>query len=308
MARRSRRRRARRRSVRRRALWITLALGLGIAAAALALRPRSLPAPPLSPPRFVPPQAAHAPPGGAGATRPERPGAGAAAEPDGDQPARVAIVIDDLGDSLESARAVLALEPPVTVAVLPFRPASTAVAAAAVERGCEVILHLPLEPEQSVAIAGARGFLETAMSPVRLERQLTADLAAVPYIVGVNGHMGSRFTADGAAMEELLGALHARGLFFLDSRSSSASVAAATASRVGVPFAARTLFLDHDPAPAAIAGELTRLVEVARRAGEAIAIGHPHRETIAALGPWLAAARQRGIAIVPASALARQPG
>jgi hypothetical protein len=200
---------------------------------------------------------------------------------------------------------VLALDPPVTVAVMPFRPASTRVAALAVERGAEVILHLPLEPDERAEMIGARGFLETGMSAGEIERQLSADLGAVPYIVGVNGHMGSRFTSDAARMDVLLRALHARGLFFLDSRTSGASVAAATAARVGVAFAERTLFIDHDPSAAAVAAALTRLSSVARDTGEAIAIGHPHATTIAALREWLAQAADRGIALVPASALVR---
>jgi polysaccharide deacetylase 2 family uncharacterized protein YibQ len=266
-------------------------LGLAmLAAAVLVLRPRSLPPPPLAPPRFVP-RASPAPPRRAEVREPTRP--------------RVAIVIDDLGDSLEVAHTVLALRPPVTVAVMPMRAASGTVAAAAVERGSEVILHLPLEPEGRGAMAGGAGFLEVGMTPPRMEGQLTADLAAVPYIVGVNGHMGSRFTRDPAMMEALLAALRARGLFFVDSVTSGDSVAAATAARLGVPFARRSVFLDHDREPAAIARQLDRLLAVAERDGEAVAIGHPHAATIAALGRWLPAAERRGIAFVPVSALVR---
>lgn len=282
----------RRRGKRRRAIWVVLVL-MGLAAAAFALRPRSLPAPPLTPPRLVPPRPAHVP------------ATAADMAPAPDPRVRVVIVIDDLGDSLESARAVLALEPPVTVAVIPFRPASAAVAAAAVERGREVILHLPLEPERGDVMRGGSGFLRAGMDTAHLERQLDADLAAVPYIVGVNGHMGSRFTRDPAAMGALLAALRARGLFFLDSRTSPDSVAAATAARVRVPFAERAVFLDHDASPVAVERALAELSVVARRRGEAIAIGHPHATTIAALGPWLRAAARQGITIVPASALAR---
>jgi uncharacterized protein len=228
--------------------------------------------------------------------------------PDAGSPSRaprVAVVIDDLGDSLARGRAVLALEPPVTVAIMPFRPASTALAAEAVERGREVILHLPLEPEAGGRMAGASGFLQAGMSAAAIERQLDADLMAVPYIVGVNGHMGSRFTRDPAAMRALLEALRMRGLFFLDSLTSPESVAGDTAARLGVPFAERTIFLDHDSAPSAVDDALARLVSLARRRGEAIAIGHPHPETIAALARWLPAAATAGLTIVPASALAR---
>lgn len=218
---------------------------------------------------------------------------------------RIAIVIDDLGDSLETARKVLALEPAVTVAVIPFREASAAVAAAAVEGGREVILHLPLEPERGTEMAGGSGFLRTAMAPASIETQLERDLRAVPYIIGVNGHMGSRFTSDARSMRTLLGALRARGLFFLDSKTSAESVAAEVAAGLQVPFAERDVFLDHDPSPSAIAHSLAVATKVAREAGQAIAIGHPHAATLAALATWLPAAARDGFEIVPLSALVR---
>lgn len=218
---------------------------------------------------------------------------------------RIAIVIDDLGDSLETARKVLALEPAVTVAVIPFREASAAVAAAAVEGGREVILHLPLEPERGTEMTGGSGFLRTSMAPASIEIQLERDLRAVPYIIGVNGHMGSRFTSDPRSMRALLGALRARGLFFLDSKTSAESVAAEVAAGLQVPFAERDVFLDHDPSPSAVAHSLAVATKVARDAGQAIAIGHPHASTLAALAAWLPAAARDGFEIVPLSALVR---
>ena len=350
-----RRRRRRRHGSRRGAGWhrVALALVLG-AAAGFLVRQRSLPLPPLAPPRWIarqpgrapaqaqlqprtpaqvgggapqdadaasnggapdadaanglPPATADAPPVEARARfdAPERLAALPKAAPAAvDSRPRVAIVIDDLGDSLEAARAVLDLEPAVTLAVIPFRRYSTRVAAAAVERGREVILHLPLEPERAAEMGGAPGFLRTGMSSDGLERQLDADLAAVPYIVGVNGHMGSRFTQDPVAMERLLGALHARGLFYLDSFTTAASVAPVTAARLGVPFAQRALFLDHDPRPGAVARALAELDALVRARRSVIAIGHPHPTTLAALAPWLAHAAAAGTHVVPASALVR---
>jgi uncharacterized protein len=143
------------------------------------------------------------------------------------------------------------------------------------------------------------------MSADGIERQLDADLVAVPYIVGVNGHMGSRFTQDRAAMERLLAALRARGLFFLDSLTTPASVAAATAARLGVPFVQRSVFLDHDPAPTAVAAALARVDRLAHDGRDGVAIGHPHPATLAALEPWMARAASAGIRVVPVSVLAR---
>jgi len=280
--------------------WRVLALAIGVSVVAgYLLEPRRLPPPPMAPPRVVAAPPRHAP----DVARPDAPRADAARRRDG-RP-RVAIVIDDVGDSIEAARTILALEPPVTIAVIPFRRESERIAAAAVERGREVILHLPLEPERQEEMGDAPGFLRASMSPDGLEHQLDADLAAVPYIVGVNGHMGSRFTRDPVAMDRLLRALRARGLFFLDSLTTPSSVAPATAARIGVPFAQRTLFLDHDPSPAAVARALAQLDALVRARRDVIAIGHPHPATLAALGPWLARADAAAIHVVPVSALVR---
>jgi polysaccharide deacetylase 2 family uncharacterized protein YibQ len=284
-------------------------VALAIGGLAFWLRPRHLPPPSLQPPRMVAPaERVAAAPGKARATAPVTAAPATASRHGGvtlPGGPRVAIVIDDLGDSLDTANEVLALEPAVTVAVIPFRSASAAVAAAAVAGGREVILHLPLEPERDAAMEGGSGFLRTAMEPAGLEGQLEKDLRAVPYIIGVNGHMGSRFTRDPKAMRTLLGALRARGLFFLDSKTSPESVAGEVALGLQVPFAERDVFLDHDPAPAAVARALAATAALARETGQAIAIGHPHASTLAVLAGWLSEARRQGIEVVPLSALVR---
>jgi polysaccharide deacetylase 2 family uncharacterized protein YibQ len=290
-----------------------LALAVAVVATGWWLTPRHLPPAPLTPPRLIEPGARVAPvPGKAAAAAGAVTAAPTAANrqaaapaPTGRTAPRVAIVIDDLGDSLETAKRVLALEPGVTVAVIPFRAASAAVAAAAVADGREVILHLPLEPERHAEMNGGSGFLRTSMEPDALERQLERDLRAVPYIIGVNGHMGSRFTSDPQAMRTLLGALRERGLFFLDSKTSPESVAAEIAERLQVPFAERSVFLDHDAEPAAVARALAGAARIARQAGQAIAIGHPHPSTLAALATWLPEVARQGIEVVPLSALVR---
>ncbi len=321
-----RRRRVRRRNhLRLGRVGFALAIAAVVAGGAwLWLRTRGLPEPPLTPPRFVSRRhfASRAPEvpgpeaGGSRATghaTDDRGGSddasGEVAQPPaGDRQSRtprLAVVIDDLGESLAVARTVLALEPPVTIAVIPFTADARAVAAAAVESGREVILHLPLEPEGRAAMGGAPGFLETGMSAEALDRKLERDLRAVPYIVGVNGHMGSRFTSDEQAMTMLLAALRERGLFFLDSRTSAQSVAAPIAARLGVAFAERSVFLDHQATAEEVERQLARAVTIAKRDGSAIAIGHPHASTIAVLRRRLAAVERQDVRVVPASLLAR---
>jgi uncharacterized protein len=124
--------------------------------------------------------------------------------------------------------------------------------------------------------------------------------------VGINNHMGSKFTADANSMAPVMAESRARGLAFLDSRTSSASAGIRLAVAYCVPNAARDVFLDDDQTPAAIAKELARTEQVARQHGSAIAIGHPHDATIAALKSWLLQIEAKGLALAPVSAIVRQ--
>jgi polysaccharide deacetylase 2 family uncharacterized protein YibQ len=130
-------------------------------------------------------------------------------------------------------------------------------------------------------------------------RRLRWDLDRLDGYVGINNHMGSRFTADPDAMQVVIDELKARGLLFLDSRTSGATVGARVAQRAGIPFAERDVFLDDDQSPAAIAARLRDLEAAARRTGGAIAIGHPHDATLAALAAWIGTLPAKRLQLVP---------
>ena len=217
----------------------------------------------------------------------------------------LALIVDDLGYDAGAARAVFALPGRVTVAVLPGLPDSTAIAEQAHRRGLEVLLHLPME-----SLAGEdkaeKVELHVGESAGEVNRALDQMLATVPYAVGVNNHQGSRATADVALMSAVAAALRARGLFFVDSRTSGASVAYDAARRAGVPAAARNVFLDDDEQPAAIRRQLDRAVRQAREQGWCVAIGHPHSSTLAVLADALPEVEARGTRLVSASALLRR--
>ena len=114
------------------------------------------------------------------------------------------------------------------------------------------------------------------------------------------------FIGEGEIMEVLLEELKGRGLAFLDSRTTAASVGEAVAMRHGLPFAARDVFLDHDLDAGAIAKQLVRLEKIARGRGSAIAIGHPRRATLDVLGEWLETLDERGLVLVPVSAIIKR--
>jgi uncharacterized protein len=117
--------------------------------------------------------------------------------------------------------------------------------------------------------------------------------------------MGSRFTSDAAGMMLVMEELKSRGLLFIDSRTTATSAGADVARRLGVPTAARDVFLDNEADAPAIGERLRHLERVAREHGSAIAIGHPHDATIAALGKWIERLPQKGIVLVPVSAIVR---
>lgn len=198
----------------------------------------------------------------------------------------LAIVIDDLGDSPAFAKALLNLEFPVTLAILPHRTRSRAVAELAAARGAEVLLHQPMEPLGYPGTDPGKGALFTGMPPVKIKAVIEDNLARVPGASGVNNHMGSRFTQDAAGMMAVLTVLHARGLYFLDSVTTNKSAAHAAAGRVGASFYSRSVFLDNSRNARAIARQLETAERIAKKHGRAVAIGHPYKETLAALRWW----------------------
>ncbi len=217
---------------------------------------------------------------------------------------RLAIILDDLGYDRAAADSLLALNFPLTVSVLPHLPLSAEVAEEAHRRGDEVLLHLPMESEAD----GAKPEeieLRVGMNAEQVDAALAGMLETVPHAAGVNNHQGSRATADPALMAELMPALRARNLFFIDSRTTAATVAYDSAERAGVPAASRKVFLDDTPTREAILVELDLAARDAVRDGSAIAIGHPHPATVAALSEEIPRLEARGIRLVFASGVVR---
>lgn len=214
---------------------------------------------------------------------------------------RIALVIDDLGRRPSDLETIAALGVPVAHAVLPYEPHSAAMAAAAAAAGAEVLLHLPME-----ALDGedpGPGALRLGMDDAALAAATRAALAAVPEAVGINNHMGSALSADRRAMAVVLGVARERGLFFLDSRTTAATVGFRLARELGVPAAERQVFLDDSLSAADIEAELERLRALALEEGSAIAIGHPHPVTFAQLAAEVPRAQAAGVRFVRLSEL-----
>jgi uncharacterized protein len=203
--------------------------------------------------------------------------------------AQLVVVVDDLGYSLPRAERVLALPGPVTLGMLPFAPATPAIARRAVETGHELILHQPMESLPAPHLRPVDGTLTLAMSAARFAHLFEASLDAVPGIVGVNNHTGSRLTQDEPAMRRLMAHIAGRSLIFLDSRTTADTVAVRVARQASVPALQRDVFLDHVPHPAAIDAAFQRSIAIARQRGRAIVIAHPYPVTLDYLEQALAA-------------------
>ncbi len=219
------------------------------------------------------------------------------------------IVLDDAGASLEELDRALGIGRPVALAILPSLPASTELARRASEAGLEVLLHLPMEPEDPAkAHLMGPGGVYGEMSEEAIARVVRANLDQLPGVVGINNHMGSRGTADPRVLRAVMRVIKERGLFFVDSRTTPRSAAEPVARELGVPLAVRSVFLDHDPAPEAIRQQVRRLVDLARRQGSALAIGHINRpHTAEVLREMVPEMEAGGVEIVPVRTVVRRP-
>jgi polysaccharide deacetylase 2 family uncharacterized protein YibQ len=228
----------------------------------------------------------------------------ASAAPETNGRPMVAIVIDDVGvDRRRSARAI-ELPATVTLAFLPYAEDVADQVRIAKQSGHELLVHMPMEALDSTQDPGPNALM-TEIPDDELLRRLHWNLDRFDGYVGVNNHMGSRFTRDRHGMELVMNELKARGLLFLDSKTIPDSVGEKLAHEMGVPTAARQVFLDNDQNAEEVEQRLAETERVARMDGFAVAIGHPHDGTLEALKAWLPRMQADGIVLVPLSAIVR---
>jgi polysaccharide deacetylase 2 family uncharacterized protein YibQ len=214
----------------------------------------------------------------------------------------LAIILDDLGSDRAAAEAIFALSYPLTISVLPNHEHSAEIANEALRRGYQVMLHLPM---QSVANERAETReLHPGMPAPEIARTVEQFLDTVPGAIGVNNHQGSEATADSQLMSELMPVLGDHHLFYVDSRTTAATVAYDTAQSAGVRSAYRNVpFLDDVTEVAAVRKKIELALRDARGKGEVIAIGHPHPATLRALREVLPQAQVQGVGLVFVSEL-----
>jgi hypothetical protein len=212
----------------------------------------------------------------------------------------VAIIIDDLGYDKKIAIKFSKLNAVLTFSILPHSPFQKTIAHLSREKGFDIMLHLPMEPVEYPDVNPGPGTLLTSMTPDQLTRQLENDLDAVPFIKGVNNHMGSKMTAASSQMYQIFTILKKRGLYFVDSRTTVETLCKPSARLFQIPFAQRDVFLDHVASEDFIRKQLNELVRIAQHNGYAVAIGHPHPLTYQVLREMLPEL-QKKVRLVPAS-------
>lgn len=212
----------------------------------------------------------------------------------------ISIIIDDMGNRLELGRRAVALPGVMTYAFLPHAPHSKYLATRVHEQHKQVMLHQPMMAESHRRMGP--GGLSPGMTAVQVARVLAGNLASVPYVEGINNHMGSLLTQQKTMMDMFMHMLAKRGrLFFIDSRTTSASVALLEARQNGIASTSRDVFLDNNRSPELINQQLERLVSKAQHHGYALAIGHPYPETLEVLADRLPELQAQGIKMVKAS-------
>ncbi|MEK6806105.1 MAG: divergent polysaccharide deacetylase family protein [Pseudomonadota bacterium] len=218
----------------------------------------------------------------------------------------VSIIIDDLGEQFEAGQRALKLPGQVAYAFLPGTPFVAQQARAVHRGGREVLLHLPMEhPGGKLYPLG----LSQKAPQEELRRRFAAALKSVPHASGVNNHQGSLLTERRDPMIWLMQEIRAvGGLYFVDSRTSTQSVAYEIARQMGVSSARREVFLDAVRAPAAIARAWQLTLLIAQKRGAALAIAHPYPETLAMLETELPKLKGAGVRLIPPSELIQLRG
>jgi hypothetical protein len=214
---------------------------------------------------------------------------------------QIAIIIDDIGHDLETVTALLKINADITFSILPFLTHSREAAEIIRRSKKEILLHLPMEPVSYPADKPGEGALFTDMNDKELLHQLDKNIDSVPYVVGVNNHMGSKFMIDKEKLVLIFGRLKKKNLFFIDSRTDVNSQAVAASKVVGLPLAERKIFIDNNKNYKETYNNLMSAANYNSDFAPLILIGHPYPETIRALKDAVKELQKKGIIIVPVS-------
>jgi len=220
---------------------------------------------------------------------------------------KIALIVDDIGYDRAVAKKFLSLNLPITFSILPKSPFTKNITEEARKKHVEFMLHQPMEPFEYPRINPGPGTLLTNMTPDELVQQLVQNLEEMPFVSGVNNHMGSKMTASSSQMRQVFSVLKQRNLFFIDSRTTEKTICRPSADLLQIPFGERDVFIDHLQDSDFIKKQLYELVRIATTHGEAIGIAHPYTKTYQVLKTILPELKQK-VQFVPVSEVVRVSG
>lgn len=187
---------------------------------------------------------------------------------------KLAVIIDDFGNNQKGTQEMMSLPAKITVAVMPFLPTSKKDAEEAHRHGHDVIIHMPMEPQQGRASWLGPGAILSSMTDTEIRQKMEEAIDSVPYAIGINNHMGSKVTGDERIMSIVLDVCKERGLFFVDSKTNYHSVVGKLAAAKGLPAVANDLFLDDVHTVQHVTKQLQTAAQQAEEKEACIAIGH----------------------------------
>lgn len=205
----------------------------------------------------------------------------------------ITIIIDDIGNNEARGIRTAELKGPVTLAILPNRPYSKELAELAHKNNKEVILHAPMQNLRNIALG--QGALTTELKGKAFRTELTKSINSIPYIIGINNHMGSLLTTKHLQMNWTMQIVKEKKLFFVDSKTNAKSIAKDVALIHQIPSVARDVFLDHERTASFIDKQFEKCLNIARRTGHCLLIGHPYPETLNHLEAAIPKLKARGI-------------
>ncbi|GGH16241.1 divergent polysaccharide deacetylase family protein [Paenibacillus segetis] len=222
---------------------------------------------------------------------------------------KLAVIIDDLGNGMKGTEEIMKMPVKLTVAIMPFLRTTEADARRAHEQGHDVLLHLPMEPKHGNPKWLGPGAILSNMSPEEVRKRVEAAIDNVPYVIGINNHMGSRITGDEKVMSIILDVCRERGLFFIDSRTNYRSVVPKLAELKGMPEVHNEIFLDDFKTEQHISGQLRKVQEKLMQEGRCVTIGHVGTQglkTATVLKQFIPAFQKQGVTFVGISDLVRE--
>lgn len=220
--------------------------------------------------------------------------------------ATVVLVIDDLGIVKKTTQEMIDMEAPLTLSFLPYASGISAQVDQAYTKGHDILVHIPMEPKGK-ADPGPHALMSSESAEERLE-DIEYNLSQFSHYIGINNHMGSEFTEDSEAVEQLLSVIKDKGLMVLDSKTTPNSRLEKIAREKTIFVTNRDVFLDNVREEGYIMGQLAELERAAKSNGSAIAIGHPYPQTVSALKEWIPTLEEKGITVIPISQSVRSPG